>query len=152
MRGFWLCLMMASLCLGCGGGDEAGNPDAVSVSGVVKLGDQPLANARVNFKNGSHGSVGVTNEEGEFTLAQGAVPGENKVFISKLDLSGMEENVEEGMDEGQFAAMDAEDPAGANFRKEKNEIPEQYSSPEKSVLTFNVPEEGTDKANFNLQK
>ncbi len=139
---------------GCGG-DDGKKPGAVNVSGKVTLNGKPLEGAEVNFLNGDHASVGVTGPDGTYTLAQGALPGKNKVFISKIDKSQFSSmtDVEGGKDRGQLeAAAQADDPDGMNYLQKAQELPAQFSDPEESILEVNVPEGGTESANFTLTK
>ncbi|HID24385.1 MAG TPA: carboxypeptidase regulatory-like domain-containing protein [Planctomycetaceae bacterium] len=152
------CVLLA---VGCGG-EEAGGPRTVDVSGTVTLDGKPLEGADVRFigPNGKFIGYGRTGADGSYVLVQGAVPGTNKVYISKIEESdpGQEFNYEEGVDPGQAAAaMQAlADPDQATEAVDlealgsKQLIPDVYSDPSKTKLTFEVPEEGTNKANFQL--
>jgi hypothetical protein len=131
----WLVLFVA----GCGK-----NPHRVApVSGKVTRGGAPLANATVVFlpetKPGampSPTSRGETDRQGRYTLTTtqdkpGAVVGAHKVRISTLKSKGGSET------EG-----------GGVLARET--IPEEYNA--RTTLTFTVPEEGTDEADFALTK
>jgi hypothetical protein len=118
-----------------------GDPyDIVPVSGQVTLDGDPVAEATVSFEpvgEGNEpqlgpGSFGVTDAEGRYTLEtvdrrRGAVVGEHRVTISTFraapDRSKMEVVREE-------------------------EIPARYSG--ESELTFVVPPEGSEGADFEL--
>jgi len=144
------CILVVTI-LGCGDGGRE-KPDTVNVSGTVYLDGKPLADAEVNFvsEDGEFAAFGKTNAEGKYTLAQGAVPGKNKVYISKMEGEELdiELSEEEGMDAGQLEAMGM-DTAGDIGPKEL--IAEEYSDPEKTKLEFEVPADGTDSADFRLQ-
>jgi hypothetical protein len=116
---------------GCGGG-----PRIVPVSGQVKLDGQPLPGALVTFRPDSKEiypgppSSGETDADGRFTLRtadghDGAVVGPHKVRIS-LPVKTSK------------AGPDA---------PSTNKLPAKYSG-DNTVLTFTVPEGGTDAANF----
>lgn len=138
---------------GCGGGGGRDMPDTVNVSGTIYLDGNPLPDALVTFTSNEFSSAGRTNSEGRYTLAQGAVPGKNTVTIEKWEGGELKINPEEGMDEGQFEAM--LDPEATGKAKvdlgPKQLIPEHYSDPEKSDLTYDVPEGGAKDADFRLQ-
>ncbi len=139
---------------GCGG-DEASGPiiQKAPVSGKVTQGGKPLAGVEVNFMTEKFAGVGKTDEQGRYTLVQGAEVGENKVYITKIRADSMfSDDPEEGMDDGQLAAiLDAEiDPSAPQQAKSKSDIPPEYSDPQKTILKFTVPAEGAQDADFNL--
>lgn len=84
--------------IGCGGSSGPKLPDPVKVSGVVALDSQPLPSAMVFFvpeggKEMGNGATGITDANGTFELVTvrgkgrktpGAVPGNYKVWISRL--------------------------------------------------------------------
>lgn len=144
----FVCCILVVILAGCGG-DGREKPDTVNVSGTVYLDGKPLADADVNFMNEemNFASYGKTNAEGKYTLAQGAVPGLNKITISKIEGEDLELDPEEGMDAGQLEAMGA---TGKEMGP-KQLVAEEYSDPEKSKLEFEVPADGTDSADFRLQ-
>jgi hypothetical protein len=126
------------LVAGCGK-----NPHRLAlVSGRVTMDGNPLANAAVAFlpdtKPGakpSPTSRGETDKDGRYMLTSsedkpGAVVGTSKVRISTMRSSGG------GEGEG-----------GAILARET--VPERYNA--RTELTFDVPEEGTDQANFDLK-
>jgi hypothetical protein len=73
----WLVLATALFCLSCSGGGDRLNP----VSGKVTYKKQPLKGATVTFHpqgamtKQTHPSVGLTDENGEFTLRTGKKTG-----------------------------------------------------------------------------
>lgn len=142
---------------GCGGGGDAA-PKTVPVSGTVYLDGQPLEGASVNFVSttGKFAAVGRTGPDGRYELAQGAVPGENKVHITKLVGEGLQMNPEEGMDEGQLEAMASATTEGDSATLAptptgpKLLIPPHYSDPEKSELKYDVPAAGSTTVDFRL--
>jgi hypothetical protein len=125
-------------CSGCGK-----NPHRVApVSGTVTMDGRPLANATVAFlpetKPGampSPTSRGETDSQGRYSLTTsegkpGAVVGENKVRVSTLK-----------------SRAGSESEGGAVLARET--VPEKYNA--RTTLTFTVPEEGSDGADFQLQ-
>jgi hypothetical protein len=119
------------------------NPHRLApVSGTVTMDGKPLANAAVAFlpdtKPGakpSPTSRGETDKNGRYMLMSsedkpGAVVGTSKVRISTMKSTGGSEG------EG-----------GALLARET--VPEKYNA--RTELTFEVPEEGTDAADFDLK-
>ncbi|NOX55776.1 MAG: carboxypeptidase regulatory-like domain-containing protein [Planctomycetes bacterium] len=141
--------------LGCAGPEQPKGPETVDVSGTVLLDGKPLAGAEVYFisPDGKFVGFGETGSDGKYTLVQGAVPGKNKVYISKIEIDESELNPEEGIDPEQMAAA-AEAGGGEEAGEEgggsKQLLPASYSDPEKTKLTFDVPAGGTSEADFQL--
>jgi hypothetical protein len=142
MRGGSLLALAVLFVVGCGSRTNKFAP----VSGKVTMNNQPLANAIVTFSpiapegstQAGDSSAGKTNDKGEFTLestkgVNGALVGKHNVSISLLK-------------------PDTGDGDNRPTRKgwTKEQIPEKYSG--KSTLTFDVPSDGTDQANFALTK
>lgn len=137
---------------GCGGSGAG----LVPVSGTIKLDGQPLGQAQILFvpiaattadaELASVQSAGVTDAQGKYQLltldhGPGAVPGKHKVEVTMPKGAGgadpkaaQYENVLEDMSTKAQAALDR--------------IPARYNR--NSELTFDVPAEGTDQANFDL--
>lgn len=152
--GLFAATMTCSLMLlGCGGGGGDG-PKTARVSGTVTLQGKPLVGVNVYFSSEKFSSYGKTNAEGHYELVQGAVPGNNKVYISKLELpEGVNTDPESGLDLAQFqaaAAGNENDPNGKKKASLTDVVPEEFSNPQKSKLTFPVPPEGTTSADFRL--
>src|SRR5262249_6529561 len=132
---------------GCGGD---GGPKYVKVSGVVKLNGVPYADAVVQFapqgskdnNNPGKSSSGYTDKDGRFILKisgedkEGAVVGSHVVRIRT-----------KGMDMG---AIDPKvgSPDGVIIQRKVDPIPPEWN--ENSKQTFVVPQEGTDKADFDI--
>ena len=145
----FLIAMPLLLLLGCGSGNKT-KAKTVDVSGRVTLNGQPLAGALVSFSTSDFSAAAETDDDGKYTLPQGAAVGENHVTISKIKGdAGFSTDPEDGMDAGQLEA--AQDP---NITGKKSldgeQLPAKYSDPEKSILKYIVTEGGTDAANFNL--
>ncbi|MEZ6087738.1 MAG: hypothetical protein R3C05_06890 [Pirellulaceae bacterium] len=124
-----------------------GGPETVPVAGVITMGGQAVEGATVQFIGGQFSAFAKTDSSGKFSLEPGAVVGENKVLISKLSMPA---GADPTMDEGQLMAMAGDPAMAANKNAPKQLIPGQYSDPEKSTLTFVVPEDGSDSADFSL--
>ncbi len=131
---------------GCG---EAKKPEVktVEVSGTVYLDDQPLGGASIHFfASEKHEGIGVTGPDGRYTLDNGAEPGENKVYFSKVEGRTAEEME---MDEMESVAA-VEDEDRERGPEAGQVIPPKYNDPRKTEVTFNVPAEGTSSADFKL--
>ena len=106
----------------------------VPVSGRITLDGKPAEGVHVSFQpqGGGPASVGVTNNEGRYTLRRidtqqpGALVGTHRVYFSLVA-----ENV-------------SPDDAG---RPLKSRLPEKYR---KGMISFTVPPGGTDQADFSL--
>lgn len=146
-----LLLTLAAL-LGCNGGSGV---KPVSVSGVITVNGEPLANAEINFITDEFAGYGKTDAQGRYALVQGAAPGDNKITINKiLKVEGMEysDNPEDGLDEGQMAAASGvPGPGGPGGGKSaEKQLPPEYSDIANTKLTFKVPEDGSEAADFRL--
>jgi hypothetical protein len=113
---------------GCGG---AQGPKPVGVSGTVYIDDKPAPNIAVFFVTEKHAGTGRTNAEGKYTLAQGAIPGVNKITFNAAEES-KKSDVEMGMDAGQMEAQATGAPGGASGAVAKKKaagatLPERYS-------------------------
>lgn len=145
-------LALALILPGCGGSPPPGRKTA-PVSGTVTFQGKPLADAKVFFFTEKFSAYGMTDAEGKYRIAQGAMPGSNKVFITKV--TGGEGAVPAGIadDPGQIAAAGAAAQADGTRPKKggpAEALPPDVSDAERTKLTFNVPEAGTDKADFSL--
>jgi hypothetical protein len=135
-------LLMAA---GCGDGHRL-----AEVSGRVSIDGKPTPNVHVQFEpigsaenpNPGPGSIGITDDQGTYRLRtvwpqeDGAVVGRHQVRINRQGKPG----------------GDAEPATAAEFRAQQaaaiRQLPSRYN--EKSGLTFDVPADGTDAANFEL--
>ncbi|MBD3672284.1 MAG: carboxypeptidase regulatory-like domain-containing protein [Planctomycetaceae bacterium] len=152
-RMFFLTLSCLVVCIGCGKTSE--EVQTVDVSGVVTLDGKPVEGAEVNFfsKVGNFLGTGVTDQDGKYTLYQGAALGENQVWISK-DTSKSDTNPA-GMDPAENPDADPSQMAAAagtegDIEAKGEQIPEKFSDPDKTVLKFNVQEGGSSNADFKL--
>lgn len=154
VTGVFLTLGVAVVVSGCGKSEE-GTP-TVGVSGTVTLDGEPLEGAEVHFLAENFASTGMTGADGRYELVQGAPPGENTVYIRKpmpgSELAG--DPVETGLDELQMQLGEegvSDEPATVGAPPADDQIPPRFSDPEKTTLTYQVPEGGTDNADFRLQ-
>lgn len=136
------------LVTGCGG-DEGGR--GVPVSGKITLDGKPLADANVTFMNDTFAGFGKTDAEGKYRLVQGALPGNNKIVISKIQGgTAPEAPVPETLDPGQLEAS-AMAMGGASKKKGPVElIGKDYSDPSSTKLTYDIPTGGATDVDFNL--
>jgi len=135
-------LVLASIGLvavaGCGGERFPVAP----VSGKVTLDGEPLAGARIGFEprrqgespNAGPGSYGKTDAQGRYELTtldgrSGAVVGTHDVWIRTYQAK-------------------ADRASGEPVPAVEERVPARYN--ENSILTFEVPPEGTDAADFEL--
>lgn len=157
--------LMALRVMGCGNQEYVLAP----VSGVVKVDGKPVAGLRVAFepiateKNSAPGpeSIGITNAEGEFELKtfderprSGAVVGKCRVRIWSMP-SGQADAVFDDRAENYdpVAEIKAIREQIRNSKKKavaaSGPIPLRYN--DQTTLSFDVPESGSDAANFDIQ-
>lgn len=124
----------ASVCaVGC-----SGEPSSVPVSGVVRLDEKPLADAKLTFDPASAGKtvyLATTGPDGKFSLrelessSEGAPAGKYRVSITTAR-----------------PLTDGKVDESTKFSPEV--VPTRYRD---GTLTFDVPAAGTTAANFDLQ-
>ena len=122
------------------------------VSGTITLGGEPLAGAEVHFLSGKFEGYGRTNEKGKYSLVRGAPVGKCTVYITKtpeVKASSAIDTGIEGMDAEQVKAM-AQGEAAAQETAAKPLLPPEFSDPNESKLTFDVPAAGMQAADFKL--
>jgi hypothetical protein len=132
---------------GCGGGDEwsADRPKPVPVSGIVLYKQQPVAGATVVFhpEGHAHAATGQTDAAGKFQLQtlkpnDGAVPGEYKVTVRKVE-------VQAGAEEEMTQVDDTSSP------EQRSLLPDHYGGTESTDLTASVTEGGANNFEFELK-
>ncbi len=139
------CVMVT---VGCG---DSTSGRGVPVSGTITLNGEPLTGANITFLNDTFAGFGRTDEQGRFRLVQGARPGVNKVVISKLK-DGVQPSTgdaESGMDAGQFEAA-AMGGGSTTAALPKDLLPPEFSDPNRTQLTFDVPGDGASDVDFNI--
>ena len=147
----WAVALSTLLVLGCA---KDSGPATASVSGTVYLDDKPLEGVEVNFfsQEQSFLASGITDSSGKYALYQGAVAGENKVWITKVqtsdgDPAAMEDDPD--TDPGMMEAMSGADTV-EEAATESDQLPKKFSDSEETVLKFSVPAGGTSSADFKL--
>lgn len=139
-RLFAAALLGAGACTGCGSSKEY---EVAPVSGTITLDGAPAANVEVAFQpiGGAEnptpgpGSLAIADDQGRFTLTTvrdepGAVVGNHRVLITTPR-------------QARESANDRD--VGPAFQER---IPTRYNAD--TTLTFEVPADGTDTANFDL--
>jgi prepilin-type N-terminal cleavage/methylation domain-containing protein len=151
--------------LGCG--DDSGLARRYPVSGTVTYNDKPLERGTINFApaDPTGRAAGGTIIDGRYSLTthdpnDGAIPGKYKVSVvakeadpSKVDLK-IKKPREGSQTEAEKKAMAAVFPQKVAARAAaaaKNLIPARYSSPETSTLSFEVKEQSSNIADFQLK-
>lgn len=139
-------LGIAVLGAGCGRSGPAVN--TVNVSGTVSLDGRPLEGVTVVFigEGAKFVGMGTTGPEGKYQLdrgtipgKRGAMPGTNQVYFTKPDSSASAE-------EPPIVPPESNVPV----EPQGSPIPPQYSNAAKPALTYEVPEGGTQTADFQL--
>ena len=149
-----LALLLAALpCLG-GCQRRPARPKTVPVNVDVSYRNQPVSGATVTFvpKGGPRGAVGRTNAQGQaklmtFVTGDGAMPGSYRVTIDKL----LDEAGPTGKSQEEYEAFwKAQKNGPAGLPPLKCELPWKYGQIEKTELTAEVSEEGTNSIRFDL--
>ena len=144
MRRLMPALLIASL-TGCG---KTG-PQLAPVSGTVTFNGKPLARARVVFypSDGRRTAIGMTDDKGQFSLGtyaidDGALVGQHEVVV-----------VARGPRRpAPFSKNMPKPPQGFAFTMPGPPlIPKKYFRPETSGITFEVLDQRSNSANFDLQ-
>jgi hypothetical protein len=168
-------LFCVGLVSGCGSGDGY---RLARVAGVIKVDGKPMKGLRVSFEpiGGADRpypgpeSIGITDDEGRYTLATfnegskiGAVVGNCRVRIFTLPASQTAGDKDISNDraadydpiaeikflKGQIKSANAKKPKSATSASTENlVIPLKYN--DQTTLTFEVPEAGSDSANFDI--
>ena len=142
-------VVLSLLFSGCG---EAAKPGrGVPVSGTITMGGVPLEGASVTFMNDTFVGYGTTDSSGKYSLVQGALAGPNKVTISKVEGGDLVlDDLAAGMDSGQMDAAALGNPDADVPALPVDLVPEEYSNPAKTKLTFEVPSGGESGVDFNI--
>lgn len=149
-----LCLVIVTLSLlsGCGNSDtgKEKRPARTIVSGVVSLKGAVVEGATVTLHPAQkgHGAFGVTDKAGKFTLGtfeknDGAVPGEYKVSIKKIEAASS--GSQPKPDDPGYDPNAPEVPP-------KNLLPEKYADFNSSGLTATVGSSSISDLKFDLQE
>lgn len=133
--------------LGAGCGKSGPTVTTVPVSGTVYLDQKPLPGITVVFigEGMKYVGMGRTDPDGKYQLnqsvvpgKQGAMPGKNQVHFTQAD-----DTTSEG------PPMIPPDSTSA-VPRQGGPLPAKYCNPQKPELTFDVPEQGTEQADFHL--
>ena len=145
------CLAVAIV--GCGS-----DLNLAPVEGTVTYQGQPLANATVTFIPKGEGSlgVGITDEEGSFSISTGGqagvTPGMCAVTVSKMESSGGGQAALEKMTEADRQKMMMSGKMqGVMTGTPKSAIPAQYGNAITSGLSFEVKKDGENNFPITLQ-
>ena len=153
---FSIVILMLSLSTGCGSGYTF-----APVSGKVTIDGQPGANCHVEFEPigsadkpySGPGSIGITDAQGVFTLKSvpderdGAIVGKHRVRILVREGEPGGGTQEENPDQ---MLKDALARAKGRGKAAFKPLPAKHNI--QTELTFDVPKEGTDKANLNCSR
>ncbi|MDP1796246.1 MAG: carboxypeptidase-like regulatory domain-containing protein [Planctomycetaceae bacterium] len=141
--------MVIACILGCSG-RLADAPKTVPVSGIVTVDGSPVANATVTLipqgqGKEQHGASGTTDEKGKFRLFTannpGAMPGSYAVTIQYYVKK-----------DGSTFVMKPDTDMETMSAEIKPALPPKFANPSQTELKLDVPEKGTDKADFALEK
>jgi len=116
---------------------------------------EPVEGATVTFTSAEFHASARTRKDGHYELTQDAIPGQYSVTVRKF--TGGTFEVTEGMDEGQFEAMElaaqesAKRGGGAPSKDVPTQlIPAQFSDPAQTTLKYTLPQKGSIEANLRL--
>lgn len=149
MRKMALVVALLVLATGCSKGPAG--PKTVSVSGTILVDGKPMDGVEVHFVSpDGFNAYGKTGADGKYRLIQGAVAGENLIYVSKIE-GDIVLDPANGMDAGQLEAAALSGQPGAAMGKVQGQVfPPDYSDPMKSKLKYTVPDGGSDSANFDI--
>jgi len=141
-------LLLIVTLIGCG---SDGGLRVEFVEGIVTLDGEPVAEASVMFVptadgQGTETAMGMTNERGVYRLSSmngkplaGAVAGEYKVLLSKIQAESLSEGMEYGTDMGYAVPY-----------RQTHLLPEIYRDPGNPQFTETV-KRGRNKFDFELK-
>jgi hypothetical protein len=143
---------------GCGTAGDVEREKTVPVTGIVTYNGTPVADASVGLVPDAppgpnppgRGAFGRTDAQGRFELmtfvaGDGAVPGNYKVTVTKVEGGSFAEQAEEGADD-----YDDPESGGGQTPQSKHLLPERYADFRKSDLTANIPNSGSVELKFEL--
>jgi len=142
----WTILLgIVSLAAGCGKSGPTVN--TVGVSGTVFLDRKPLPSVTVIFigENAKFVGMGKTGPDGKYQLDQSVVPGKRGAMPGKNQ--GYFAKAEDQPAEGPPMIPSA---SSAAVQPKSGPLPAKYCDPQKPALTFDVPQKGTQAADFQL--
>ena len=153
MSRIFLSSLLLGLLAGCGQA-RSDRPATYPVTGTVRHAGAPVEGATVNFQlvDGSRSAIGITGADGTyalttFTADDGALPGEYRVSVMKLESPPPPTAVSD----------DDENYVPPEMRKEpppqppKNLLPKKYADVQTSGLTAVVEEGGENRFDLDLE-
>lgn len=149
---FPLALLVATMMMvGCGEGTQDDRPARAKVTGTVTHNGSPVEGATVSLQPASgsgQGAIGKTDASGKFTLTtytpgDGALPGEYKISVSKVEVTSMvsEEEALKLQEQGRPIP-----PA-----QTKQLLPQKYGNTETSGLTTTVEADQENQLDIALE-
>jgi hypothetical protein len=150
-------LLLVTYCAalpGCGGSKlPRGAIKKAPISGTVTMGGKALEGAEVYFYTEKFTGFAKTDEEGKYTLAQGAAIGANKVYFSKIPggaAAAVANDPTLTLDDPTQTEIANQTQAESGKKGPKQLIPPEYNAEKTTKLTFDVQEGGATDADFNL--
>lgn len=137
-----LVLLLASLQLGCGGG-----PKLIPATGTVKYKNALIPGADVVLVPEGDGqtAIGKTNEQGEFTLKTGGLPG---VLVGSYKVSITAARPKRAVSEAEAVSMSSQQIAA----NREDLVPIKYNNPISSELTATISQDpAANKFTFDLK-
>lgn len=144
-------LAVCVLLIGCSGGkkEDPNRPARSPVSGKVTLQGAPVERATVTLRpvNGNHSALALTDAAGRYVLgtfdkADGVVPGEYEVTITKLA---------PGTGGSQPAPDDPNYNPNVKPEPPQHQLPEKYADPKTSNLKASISTAPNNSLDFDLQ-
>ena len=149
-------LLMGSILFGTAGCGGESLPNRVPVEGTVLYKQKPLAGATVSFqaKDAPRLASGITDDNGKFILTMfnpndGAMPGEHKITVVKLDTSNVVKGEMSAGDPGEAYAKAMTQAASTPRGGVKDELPSIYGDMNTTPLKETVSATGPNT--FTLQ-
>ncbi|MFT5322679.1 MAG: hypothetical protein ACI8P0_000520 [Planctomycetaceae bacterium] len=151
--------LFAGILAGCGGGESDDRPDRTPVSGSVSIGGVPVTGAIVVFSPANEGSgrgaTGITDDSGNFALgtfekADGAVPGDYIVLVSKLEQTTAEAAGPVNEDDPNYDGAPAEEENAGPAVEVKTLVPAKFGKRESSTLRATVGDDAVEGLPFDL--
>jgi hypothetical protein len=133
---------------GCSSGNTM--PRTEPVSGVVTIQGKAIEGVEVYFTCDQFVSYGKTDSQGHYSLVQGAVSGENKVYFKKTVGGDAAFAQQEGVDDYMLQMAAESSGGGKKTGATKPIVPAEFADPANPKLSFLVAPGGTDAANFKL--
>jgi len=148
----FVAFVASTVFFGCNSSSNSNRPAVVKVAGNVTYKQQPVAGATVLFspvEKSGFAATGLTDSQGNYSLrtfssADGAVPAQYKVTVSKHDMSTANPDLEDDL-ASELREDDSDEIVGP-----KSLLPERYSSIETSGLIVTVSSSEQNVFPFDL--